>query len=129
MTASEDRLTPAQIDAVLRAFEDGETATAAEFWAEEGAFIDPQYPDSQYSGPDEIRNALDWALDHIVEEPGLSVRKIWADDETFAVEVDTRHRLHDGTTVDFPQVFIIEGDNGQIARWQSYLPFPPPSSE
>ncbi|WP_268899497.1 hypothetical protein [Haloarcula nitratireducens] len=43
------------------------------------------------------------------------------------MEVDTRHRMHDGTTVDFPQVFIIENDNGQITRWQSYLPFPPPS--
>ncbi|MBV0925890.1 nuclear transport factor 2 family protein [Halomicroarcula limicola] len=76
MTAGENRLTPAQIEAVLRAFEAGETATAAEFWAEEGVFIDPQYPDSEYSGPDEIRHALDWALDHIVEEPGLSVRTV-----------------------------------------------------
>ena len=38
-------------------------------------------------------------------------------------------RLQDGTEVDFPQVFIIESEHGQVTRWQSYLPFPPPADE
>ena len=129
MAASEDTLTREQIENVLRAFEEGDAATAAEFWAKDGVFIDPHYPEPEYSGPDEIRGALDWALENIVEEPGLTVRKVWEDDETFAVEVNTHHLMQDGSEVDFPQVFIIEGENGQITRWQSYLPFPPPSGE
>lgn len=118
-----------QIEGVLRAFEDGDAATASKFWAEDGVFIDPHYPEPEYRGPDEIREALDWALDTIVEEPGLTIRNVWAspEDGSFAVEVDTHHIMQDGTEAEFPQVFIIESENEQIARWQAFLPYPPPS--
>lgn len=124
---SKEPFTREQIEGVLRAFEDRDTATASEFWAEDGVFIDPHYPNPEYRGPDEIRGALDWALENIVEQPGLTIRTVWEDDTTFAVEVDTHHTMQDGTEVDFPQVFIIESEDGQITRWQSYLPFPPPA--
>ena len=127
MAASEDTLTREQIENVLRAFEEGDTVTAAEFWAKDGVFIDPQYPEPEYSGPDEISNALDWALGNIVEKPSLTVRKVWEVDETFAIEVRTNHTMKDGSEVDFPQVFVVESEDGLITRWQSYLPFPPPS--
>lgn len=92
-------------------------------------FIDPHYPEPEYRGPDEIRGALEWALENIVEQPGLTIRTMWEGDDTFAVEVDTHHTMQDGTEVDFPQVFIIETGNGQVTRWQSYLPFPPSADE
>lgn len=126
--ASNETSAPQQIEGVLRAFEEGDTVAASEFWGEDGVFIDPHYPDPVYRGPTQIRQALDWALDTIVEEPGLSVRNVWEDEAgvTFAVEVDTHHTMQDGTETDFPQAFIVETEDSQIARWQSYLPYPPP---
>lgn len=128
---STQTFTREQIEGVIRAFEDGDTKAASEFWAEDGVFIDPHYPDPRYSGPDEIREALNWALENIVEKPGLEIRNMWEDEEsdTFAVEVDTNHIMQDGTEADFPQVFIIEAENGHVVRWQSYLPYPPSEAE
>lgn len=126
---SEDTLTRERIDGVLTAFEDRDTERASAFWAENGVFIDPHYPEQEYRGPDEIRAALDWALENIVEQPGLTIRNMWKHEGTFAVEVDTHHIMQDGTDAKFPQVFIIEGERGQVTRWQSYLPFPPPTDE
>lgn len=129
MAGDEAALTRADIEGVLRAFEARETATAAAFWAADGVFIDPHYPEPEYHGPDEVRQALDWALENVVEQPGLTVRRVWEDDGAFVAEVDTHHRMQDGSEADFPQVFVVEGENGHIARWQAYLPFPPPSDE
>lgn len=129
MVANEHTLTRERIEGVLRAFEAGDTVTASEFWAEDGVFIDPHYPEPEYCGPEEVRLALDWALENVVERPRLDIRKVWEDDGTFAVEADTRHTMQDGTEVDFPQVFVVEGEDGRVTRWQSYLPFPPPADE
>ena len=54
---------------------------------------------------------------------------MWEGYDTFAVEGDTHHLMQDGIEVDFPQVFIIESEHGQVTRWQSYLPFSPPADE
>jgi ketosteroid isomerase-like protein len=127
MTPDSASLTREPTEGVLRAFEAGETARAAAFWAEDGVFVDPHYPEPEYRTPAEIRGALDWAPEHVVEEPRLTVQTVWKDGERFAAEVDTNHRTQDGREVDFPQVFVVEGEDGAITRWQSYLPFPPPS--
>lgn len=129
MTESEDTFTREQIESVLTAFEERDTERASTFWAENGVFIDPHYPEPEYRGPDQVREALDWALDNIVERPGLTVRNVWDDGETFAVEADTHHTMKDGTDAEFRQVFVIESEHGQVSRWQSYLPFPPPADE
>lgn len=125
MAAHEDTLTREEIESVLRAFEDGDTASAAE----DGVFVDPYYPEPEYQGPEEIRAALDWALENVVERPGLTVRNAWNDGETFAVEVDTHHTMQDGIDIEFRQVFVVEGEGGEVTRWQSYLPFPPTGDE
>lgn len=114
---------------MLAAFEDRDPVSAADMYAEDGVFIDPHYPESPYRGPEEVREALEWALETIVEQPGLTIRQTGEDDESFAVEVDTHHVMKDGTEAKFPQLFIVESENGQITRWQSYLPFPPPTNE
>lgn len=124
-----EAFTREQIEDVLAAFEDGDVVAASEIYAEDGVFIDPQYPEPEYRGPDEIREALAWALETVVEQPGLTIRNVWEADGTFAVEVHTHHTMQDGTEADFPQVFIIETENGQVTRWQSYLPFSPPTDE
>lgn len=128
-TADKDTFTREQIEDVLAAFEDQDPVAASDAYAEDGVFIDPHYPEPEYRGPKEIREALEWALDNIVEQPGLTIRNMWEEDETFAVEVDTHHIMKDGSETEFPQVFIIESENGHITRWQSYLPFPPPDRE
>lgn len=122
-------LTRADVESVLRAFERCDPGTAAAFWAEDGVFVDPHYPEAEYRGPEEVRAALEWALENVVERPDLAVRNVWEAGETFAVEVDTRHAMRGGTEADFPQVFVVEGANGRIERWRSYLPFPPPDGE
>lgn len=128
-TADEATVTREQIETVLAAFENRDVVGASEIYADDGVFIDPHYPEPEYRGPEEIREALEWALDHVVEQPGLTIHNVWEDDDSFAVEVDTHHTMQDGTTAEFPQVFIIETDNGQVTRWQSYLPFPPSTDE
>lgn len=129
--ASNQTFTREDIEGVLRAFENRDAATASEYWAEDGVFMDPHYPDAEYRGPDEIREALDWALETIVKEPGLTIRNLWESREAslFAVEVDTHHIMQDGTEADFPQVFIIESEGGLVSRWQAFLPYPPPSDQ
>lgn len=126
---NEDSFARERVEEVLAAFEDRDAVTASEVWAENGVFIDPHYPDSEYHGRDEIRAALEWALENIVEQPGFTIRNVCEDSNTFAVEVETHHVTQDGTDREFPQVFIVEGDGGQVTRWQSYLPFPPPVDE
>jgi ketosteroid isomerase-like protein len=128
-TADEDTFTREQIEDILVAFEDCDAVAAAEAYAEDGVFIDPHYPESEYRGPEEIQEGLEWALENVVEQPGLTIRNLWEDAGTFAVEVETHHTMQDGTEAEFPQVFIIESENGQVTRWQSYLPFPPPADE
>ena len=76
-----------------------------------------------------FNGALEWALENVVGQPGLTISAVWEGYDTFAVEVDMHHLMQDGTEVDFPQVFIIESEHGQVTRWQSYLPFPPPADE
>lgn len=65
-------------------------------------------------------------LENVVAQPEFTIRHVWEDAGTFAVEVDTNHTMQDGTEADFPQVFVVETDDGQVTRWQSYLPFSPP---
>jgi ketosteroid isomerase-like protein len=129
MSQDSDALSRTDIEDLLRAFEAGDTATAAAAWAADGVFIDPHYPEPEYRGPEQVREALDWALANVVEQPGLAIRTLLSDDGAFAVEVDTHHVTHDDTVREFRQVFVVESEDGSITRWQAYLPFPPPSTE
>lgn len=56
--SGKDSFTRDQIKDVLIAFEDGDVVAASEIYAEDGVFIDPHYPEPEYRGPDEIREAL-----------------------------------------------------------------------
>lgn len=125
---SSETFTADDIDAVLWAFEARNPEQAAAHWADDGVFIDPHYPETEYRGRQAIADALAWALDTIVAQPDLTVRRRWGQDGDFAVEVETTHTMQDGTEADFRQVFIVETQAGEITRWQSYLPYPPPDA-
>lgn len=125
MTAEDRTTTCDQIKKTLNAFENRDTVAAASVWAEDGTFIDPHYPESEYHGRETIRGALDWALTNLVEQPGFTVRNVVTEGDVCAVEVDTHHVMKDGSEREFPQVFIVEGGEEGITRWRTYLPFPP----
>lgn len=118
-----------QIEAALAGMENRDAAAATECYAEDGVFIDPLYPEPEYRGPEEIQEAVEWAFENVVDQPGFTIRNVWEDAGTFAVEVDSHHVAHDGTARDFQQVFIIESEDGKVTRWQTYLPYPPSADE
>lgn len=109
----------------LKAFEARDAVAAASAYADDGVFIDPHYPEDEYRGRETIREALDWALTNLVDQPGFTVRTFVSEDDTCAVEVDTHHITKDGSELEFSQVFVVEGGPEGIERWQTYLPFPP----
>ncbi|NHN46582.1 nuclear transport factor 2 family protein [Halostella sp. JP-L12] len=125
MTVEPNKNTRERIENALRAFENSDAAAAASTYAENGVFIDPHYPASEYQGREAIREAFEWALTNIVEQPGFSVRNSIGAGDTYAIEVDTHHVAKDGSKREFPQVFVVEGDETGITRWRTYLPFPP----
>lgn len=127
--SEEETVTRDQIEAALAGMENRDAVAATEFYAEDGVFIDPLYPEPEYRGPEEIQEAVEWALENVVDQPSFTIRNVWEDDEAFVVEVDSHHIAHDDTIRDFQQVFIIESDNGKVTRWQTYLPYPPSADE
>jgi uncharacterized protein (TIGR02246 family) len=114
-----------RIETALKAFENRDAAAAASAYAENGVFVDPHYPEPEYRGREAIREALEWALANAVERPGFTVRNVVEEGDACAVEVDTHHVATDGSEREFPQVFVVEGGPDGIARWRTYLPFPP----
>lgn len=115
----------------LRRFEKRDTDSIAASFAADGVFIDPHYPPPigpAVAGREAIRGAVAGVFG-VIQQPGFTVRHaFWSDNPSVAsVEVDTHHRMTDGTTVAFPQVFVGEIDPaGLLLRLQSYLPYPPP---
>lgn len=122
----EDSFTRDQIEAALTGMENRDAEAATAFYADDGVFIDPLYPEPEYRGPEEIRAAVEWVLENVVEQPNFTIQNVCEHDGTFAVEVDSHHIAHDGSARDFQQVFMIESANGEVTRWQTYLPYPPP---
>lgn len=112
------------INESLKAFETRDAVAAASAYADEGVFIDPHYPENEYHWRETIREAFDWALTNLVDQPGFTVRTFVSEGDTCAVEVDTHHVAKDGSELEFPQVFVVEGGSEGIERWRTYLPFP-----
>jgi ketosteroid isomerase-like protein len=118
----------------LRQFEKRDADGIVERFAPDGTFIDPHYPPPigpEITGREAIRGALSFVFT-LVQQPGFTVRHAFSSadhPEVASVEVDTHHTFADGTTVDFPQVFVAEIDSdGLLRRLQSYLPYPPPAA-
>lgn len=117
----------------LRTFEKRDADAVAARFAPGGVFIDPHYPPPigpEISGREAIRGALVGVF-QVIQQPGFTVRHAFAGTDnpaTAAVEVDTQHVLTDGSSVEFPQVFIGEIDaDGLLVRLESYTPHPPPA--
>lgn len=127
--AESSEFTIEDIELIFEAWEDKDPVTPAEYWAEDGVYIDPHYPADAYEGPEAVQRALRSGLEESIEQPRLTVRNVWSEGESFVVEVRSHHTMKDGSEVDYPQVFVIEADEGSITRWRSYLPFSRPSAD
>lgn len=129
MGVTTDEFTVADIHRIFEAWENKDPETPAEYWAKEGVYIDPHYPEAEYRGPEAVQRALESGLEESIAQPRLTIQHVWEDEDSFVVEVRTHHTLVDDTEVDYQQVFVIETRDGKITRWQSYLPFERPGEQ
>jgi ketosteroid isomerase-like protein len=95
--------------------------------ADDAVFIDPHYPQPAMQGKAAISEGLDFSFG-MLAQPGFSIRHLWQDGDSGAMEVDTHHRLVTGQELHFPQVFVVETRAGLITRVQTYVPYPPPAA-
>jgi ketosteroid isomerase-like protein len=100
------------IEAVLNCFTD------------DAQLIDPHYPKVQMKGKEEIRAGLTWGFKGL-KKLGFTIEKYFEseDGKSVAIEVATAHVLPNGKPLNFPQVFMIDIEEGKISRMQSYVPY------
>jgi ketosteroid isomerase-like protein len=112
------------VERVLAAYEAKDPDAVLAYFAQDGVFIDPHFPEPRMVGHVAIRRGLEWAFKSL-EQPGFTLRRLWLDGESGALEVETHHRIRDGLRADFPQVFVFEARNGLLTRLQAYEPYGP----
>lgn len=116
---------PLEIEKVLNAFCAKDLELVMSFFAEDARVYDPHYPEPEMQGLAAIRRGFAWGLGNM-EKPGFVIRHCWLDGEKAVLEMDTHHVFKGGMEVKFPQVFVIEMQNGKITRLQAYVPYSPP---
>lgn len=116
---------PELFQQLVVAFESRDLTAALTLFANDAVVIDPHYPQSTMKGKAAIAQGFTWAFNNM-EKPGFSVRHLWSNEESGAVEVDTHHVFKGGMKMNFPQVFVVEARNGLIIRLQSYPSYGPP---
>jgi ketosteroid isomerase-like protein len=119
--------TKTQVEDMLKAFEAKNVEALLTYFAEDGIFFDPHYPEPQMQGKAAIRQGFEFAF-NIIQKPGFHIRNFWANEHRGAVEVDTHHIFQDGNEARFPQVFVFEMQDELLTRFQSYVPYSPPTS-
>ena len=92
---------------------------------EDAIFIDPHYPIERMEGKKAIRQGLIWGLETLAK-PGFKIKKCHTSGNSGAVEVATHHVLKVGMEVKFPQVFLLEVNDGQLTRLQAFVPYRQP---
>lgn len=111
----------------MERFERRDFENAAKAFAEDGVFIDPHYPEPEFRGHDEIREAFEWVFENVIDDIDLTIRNFWASGLTCAAEVETRQLMKNGSEHEFSQAFIAEFDDElRLVRLQAYLPYGPP---
>ncbi|MBE0587626.1 MAG: nuclear transport factor 2 family protein [Hydrogenophaga sp.] len=118
-------LTRENVDAVFAAFTSRDLVAVMRHFAEDAMLIDPHYPQPRMVGREAIERGLAWGLGSLVK-PGFTIRHIWLDGDTAAIEMDTHHVFKGGLALCFDQFFVIEARDGKITRLQAYVPYGPP---
>lgn len=92
-----------------------------------GCSSTPHYPEPEFRGHDEIREAFEWVFENVIDDIDLTIRNFWASGLTCAAEVETRQLMKNGSEHEFSQAFIAEFDDElRLVRLQAYLPYGPP---
>jgi len=112
------------IDNLIAAFEAKDLEQVLSFFSESALVYDPHYPVPEMKGKAAIRQGFEWGLNNL-KKPGFHIRNYWLNSDKAVVEVDTHHIFKGGMEFKFPQVFVIETEEGLITRLQSYVPYPP----
>lgn len=125
MTAHENPTSCDPIQTALRALEKRDAVAAASAFAADGRLVDPQFPEGEYRGQEQVRTALEWALTNLVRQPEFEIRHFLEQEGTCALEVEAREVGSDDPAVRSRKAYFVEvGDDG-ITRWRSYLPYAP----
>ncbi|NKQ35132.1 MAG: nuclear transport factor 2 family protein [Chloroflexi bacterium] len=114
----------AVVEQLLDAFLALDLETAMDCFADDAVLYDPHYPVQRMEGKEAIRQGLAWGIGNL-EKPGFTVRHVWSDGKSGAVEMDTHHVFKGGMKLNFDQVFVFETKDGKITRLQSYVPYTP----
>jgi ketosteroid isomerase-like protein len=118
-------LTRELFNRLIDAFMAKDLDTALSVFADDALFVDPHYPQSRMQGRVAIERGLRWGLSSL-EKPGFTLRHSVVDGDLGFFEVDTRHLLKIGMTVQFEQVFVVETRGDKVVRLQAYEPYPAP---
>lgn len=119
-----DTLTEESVKRMLAAFMAKDLEATLAFFAEDAVMIDPHYPTPRMQGKAAIRAGMAWAFQGL-EQPGFTLRRLWTDGSSGAIEIDTHHRLRGGLETRFDQVFVLETRDGLITRLQAYPSYGP----
>ncbi len=114
----------AVVEQLMDAFMALDLEAALDCFTDDAVVYDPHYPVPRMEGKEAIRQGFAWGIGNM-EKPGFTVRHIWTDGESGAVEMDTNHVFKGGMTLEFEQVFVFETKDGKITRLQSYVPYAP----
>jgi len=115
------------IERLLAAYQTKDQQAALDLFADDAVFFDPHYPNPHMEGKEAIDGAIGWVFANM-NRLGFTIRNYFEAEggEKAAVEVDSNHELGNGQAVQFPQVFVVETDDGKITRLQAYEPYGPP---
>lgn len=111
---------------LLAALSSKDLARADAVLADDAILYDPHYPQPLMVGKDAINGNLGWVFGFL-KSMSWTVVHAWEDADSAVLQVETRHEMPDGTPITPPQVFVANVKDGKIARWTTYVPYPPPA--
>jgi ketosteroid isomerase-like protein len=99
--------------------------TVMSLFADDALLVDPHYPAPRMQGRAAIERGIRWGLSSL-KTPGFTLRHSAVDGDIGFFELDTKHLLTIGMTVQFEQIFVVEKRGDKIVRLQAYEPYPAP---
>lgn len=109
---------------LITAFEAKDMSAIMDCFANDAIMIDPHYPQAKMEGKAAITQGISWTFSSMIK-PSFTIKHMWFDEQSAAIEVDTHHLFKGGMVIDVPQTFVIETRAGLITRLQSYPSYKP----
>ena len=109
---------------LLTSFEAKDMSAILDCFASDAVMIDPHYPQVRMEGKVAIMQGISWTFSSMIK-PSFTIKHVWPDEQSVAIEVDTHHLFKGGMVIDVPQTFVMETREGLITRLQSYPSYTP----